>query len=266
MARRVSVARKVVGLVTAIVFTPVGFAALWYGTAELSANRAAGILIVIVGIAVLLIVVQTGHASSLGLAVAGAAASIFGFAGLIMPQLAQSSTSFFGGFASQLETGAKTWLSFGLVLAIGLVLLGIAIGSWTARNPTERSNAPALRSFISIVLGLAGMVAGFGFVTRSTMQFVLLGAIVLGLVALTALVSSAGLFVVGFISFVIGILGLVFQPFALAIARSQPVGGNGMLAGAQTALEVGFVAAIGAIYLAAGVVARAARARGRRHS
>lgn len=264
MARRVSIARMVLGLVTAVVLTPLGFAALWYGTAETPSNRAVGILLVIVGIALLLTVVQTGHASSLGLAVAGAAVSVFGFVGLAAPPFAASFKGLMGQFSPRLATGSERWISFGLVLAIGLVLVGIAIGSWTTRNPTERSNAPALRSFVAIVLGIVGIVVGFGFITRATVPFVVLGGIVLGLVALTALVSSAGLFISGLVTFVVGILGLILEPFALAIARSQPVGGNGMLAGARTALELGFVAAIGALYLAAAVVARSTRARSQR--
>ena len=75
--------RRLIALVTAIIATPVALGLLWFGTGELTENRLAGVLITIAGMAVLLIVIQTGHASSGGLTLASIVVTAFGIAGLV---------------------------------------------------------------------------------------------------------------------------------------------------------------------------------------
>jgi hypothetical protein len=256
--------RPIVGVITAIVLTPLGFGFIWFGNSELSANRVAGVLLTLVGIALLLMVVQTGHISSFGLILAGVVVSIFGLVTLLSVDVAHSASSYFAGISAQLGASSEKWIVFAFVLAIGLVLFGAAVATWFAHRPTDRSTSPTIRTVISIILALAGSVAGFGFITRSDQNIVMLGALILGATVITGMISSGGLFVSGFIVFVVGILSFIFDPMALAIAQSSIVGGNGMEAGAQAALQLGFAAAVGAIFLATAVVTRSAHARASR--
>ncbi len=256
-----TVLRAIIGIVTAVVLTPVGLAVIWFGDGELRLNRIAGILLTLVGIVLLLMVVQAGHVSSIGLIVAGIGVTIVGLAGLLVPDFAVSVESLLRGFSPQIVKPAGQWFAFGFVLAVGLVLLGIAIATWFAHRPTDVSSSPALRGVLSVVLAVVGVVTGFGFITRVDVSFVVLGAAVLGAVAVTGMVSSAGLYVSGALVLLVGIIAFIFDSFALAIARSAAVGGNGMEAGAQSALELGFIVALGALLLASAVVVRAVRGR-----
>lgn len=258
--------RPILGVVTAIVLVPLGFGLMWFGDGELSLNRTSGVLLIIVGIALLLMVIQTGHVSSFGLILAGVVVTIFGAAAFLTPGVEQSAVAFFRSISPQVAKSSGQWITFGFVLALGIVLLGAAVTTWFAHRPTERSTSPTIRGFISVILALAGSLAGFGFITRTDPQLVMLGALILGATMVTGMVSSVGLFFSGAIVFIIGILALVFDPFALFIARSQVVGGNGMEVGAQAALQLGFMAAVGAILLATGVVTRAAHARALRRA
>jgi hypothetical protein len=121
------------------------------------------------------------------------------------------------------------------VLAVGFVMLGIAISTWFAHRPTDVSSSPALRGFFGIVLAVVGVIAGLAFITRTDVTFVILGAAILGAVAVTGMVSSAGLYVSGALVLVIGVIAFIFNGFALSIAQSDAVGGNGMEAGARSA-------------------------------
>ncbi len=258
--------RAIVGVVTAVVLTPLGFWMLWFGDGELSANRTAGVLLTVVGIALLLMVVQTGHVSSFGLIVAGVVVTVFGLVAFLTAAVERSAVAFFRSISSQSAASSGRWIAFAFVLALGIVLLGAAVATWFAHRPTDRSSSPGVRGFVSIVLALVGSVAGFGFITRADPQVVMLGALILGATAVTGMISSGGLFVSGAVVFVVGILGFVIQSFGAAIATSPIVGGNGMEAGARAALDLGFVAAVGAIFLATGVVARSARRRALRRA
>lgn len=253
--------RAIVGLITAIVLVPLGFAFLWFGNGELSLNRTAGILLTLVGIAVLLIVVQTGHVSSFGLILTGIAVTVFGAAALLIQSVAQSAVALFRSLSPQLGKPSEQWIVFAFVLAMGVIFLGAAVTTWFAHHPTERSSSPALRSVISIVLALAGSLVGFGFITRTDQQLVILGAVILGVTLVSGMISSFGLFVSGAIIFVIGLLSFLFHGVDVAIAQSPAVGGNGMGVGADAALQLGFMATVGAVYLATAVVTRAAHAR-----
>ncbi|MES2170426.1 MAG: hypothetical protein V4479_06850 [Actinomycetota bacterium] len=256
-----TVLRAIIGIVTAVVLTPVGLAVIFFGDGELQFNRIAGILLTLVGIALLLMVIQTGHVSSIGLIVAGVGVTIVGLVGLLVPAFAASIESFLHGFSHQLVKPAGQWYAFGFVLAVGLLFLGIAVATWFAHRPTDVSSSPFLRGILSVVLSVAGVIAGLGFLTRTDVSFVILGAAVLGAVAVTGMVSSAGLYVSGALALVVGIIALIFDAFALAIAHSDVVGGNGMEAGARSALELGFVVALGAMLLASAVVVRSVRGR-----
>jgi hypothetical protein len=261
-----TVLRAIIGIVTAVVLTPVGLAVIWFGDGELRLNRIAGILLTLVGIALLLMVIQTGHISSIGLIVVGVGITIVGLVGLLVTDFAVSVESLLRGFSPQIAKPAGQWFAFGLVFAVGLVLLGIAVATWFAHRPTDVSSSPALRGVLSVVLAVVGVVAGFGFITRVDVSFVMLGAAVLGAVAVTGMVSSAGLYVSGALVLVVGIIAFIFDSFAQAIARSDAVGGNGMEVGAITALELGFVVALGAMLLASAVVVRAVRGRAARRA
>ncbi|MCU1413896.1 MAG: hypothetical protein JWN80_1236 [Microbacteriaceae bacterium] len=256
--------RAIIGIVTSVVLTPVGLAVIWFGDGELRLNRIAGILLTLVGVFLLLMVVQTGHVSSIGLIVASLGVTVIGLLGLLIPDVAHSVESLLRGFSPQIVKPAGEWFAFGFVLAVGFVLLGIAISTWFAHRPTDVSSSPALRGVLSIVLAIVGVVVGLGFLTRTDVSFVVLGAAVLGVVAITGMVSSAGLYVTGALVLVIGMISFIFDSIALAIAHSDVVGGNGMEAGSQSSLEVGFVVALGALLLGSGVVVRAVRARAAR--
>jgi hypothetical protein len=260
------VIRAIVGVLTALVLTPVGFGMLWFGDGELSQNRVAGILLLLVGVVLLLMVIQTGHVSSFGLAVAAVGVTAFGLAGLLLPQFAQSMQSFLSGISPQMSKPAGQWFTFGLVLAIGLVFAGIAIAAWFSHRPTDVSTSPALRGFISAVLSLIGAVAGLGFLTRVDTSFILLGALLLGVVGVIGMVSSVGLYVSGVVVFLFGLVALLFVGVARSVATSDLVGGNGMQAGAQAALQLGFVVTLGAMLLASAVVVRSVRGRAARRA
>lgn len=258
--------RAVIGVVTAVVLSPVGLIVLWFGDGELPENKIAGVLLTLVGIAVLLMVVQTGHVSSIGLIVAGVGLSVIGLIGLLVPAVARSIESLLRGFSPQIAKPTGEWFAFGLVLAIGLVFLGIAVATWFSHRPTDVSSSPALRGFLSVVLAVVGVVAGLGFITRTDVSFVILGAAVLGAVAVTGMISSAGLYIGGALALVIGLVAFIIRSVALSIADSDVVGGNGMAVGARSALELGFVATLGAMLLASAVVVRAVRARAARRA
>jgi len=257
--------------VTAILLVPVGFGFIWFGNSEVSVYYPVGIMLTAVGILLLLVVMQTGQASSLGLIVAGVVVTIFGAVALLVPGVANAAVGLVRSVSpvvgsDGIATVSERWIVFGFVLAIGFVFLGAAVTTWFAHRPTARSSSPALRGLISIGLALSGNLAGFGFITRTDQHIVIFGAVILGATLVTGMVSSAGLFVSGSITFVIGGLSLIFRPLALAIANSPIVGGNGMEVGAQAALQLGFTAAVGAIYVSAAVVTRSAQARARRRA
>ncbi len=258
--------RPLFGVVTAIVLVPLGFGLIWFGNGELPLNHTSGVLLIIVGIALLLMVVQTGHVSSSGLILAGVVVTIFGGAAFLMPGVEHSAVTFFTAVSPQIAKSAGQWIVFAFVFALGVVFLGAAVATWFAHRPTERSSSPTLRGFISVILALVGTLVGFGFITRTDQQLVVLGALILGATLVTGMISSVGLFLSGAIVFIIGILSLAFDPVALSIARSQVVGGNGMEVGAQAALQLGFMAAVGAICLATAVVTRAAHERALRRA
>jgi hypothetical protein len=258
--------RPILGVITAIVLVPLGFGFIWFGNGELTLDRTAGILLTVVGIALLLIVVQTGHVSSFGLIVAGLAVTVFGAAALLSPPVASSAVAFFRSLSPQLAKSSEQWIVFAFVFAIGFVLLGAAVATWFAHRPTERSSSPTLRGGISVVLALAGTLLGFGFITRTDQNIVMLGALILGITVVSAMISSVGLFVSGALALVVGILSFIFHSLDVAIAHSAAVGGNGMGVGADAALHLGFMAAVGAIFLATAVVTRAAHARALRRS
>jgi len=260
-----------VGVVTAVVFLPVGFGFLWFGSSETTVDNPVGLLLTAVGIVLLLVVVQTGHGSSLGLIVTGAVVTIFGAAALLLPSVANATGALVRAVlpaagSDGVAKASAEWIVFGFVLALGIIFLGAAVTIWFARRPTARSSSPLLRGVISIVLALGGNLAGFGFITRTDQHIVIFGAVILGATLVTGMVSSAGLLVNGSITFVIGGLSLIFRPLALAVAHSPTVGGNGMEVGAQAALQLGFTAAVGAIYVSAAVVTRSAQARARRRA
>jgi hypothetical protein len=260
------VVRALVGVITALVLTPVGFGMLWFGDGELSQNRVAGILLLLVGVALLLMVIQTGHVSSFGLAVAAVGVTAFGLAGLLLPQFVQSAQKFLHDISPQISKPAGQWFAFGFVLAIGLVFAGIAIAAWFSHRPTDVSTSPALRGFISAVLSLIGVVAGLGFLTRVDTSFIVLGALVLGVVGVIGMVSSVGLYVSGVVVFLFGLVAFIFVSVDRSVATSDLVGGNGMQVGAQAALQLGFVVALGAMLLAAAVVVRSVRGRAARRA
>lgn len=258
--------RPILGVLTAIVGVPLGFGFIWFGNGELALDRTAGVLLTAVGIAVLLIVVQTGHVSSFGLILAGLAVTLFGAAALLVPSVSQSAVDLFRSVSPQMAKSSEQWIIFAFVLAVGFVFLGAAVTTWFAHRPTERSSSPTLRGAISVVLALAGTLVGFGFITRTDQKVVILGALILGATLVSGMISSVGLFVSGAIVFVVGILSFIFHALDVAISQSSAVGGNGMGVGADAALHLGFMAAIGAIYLATAVVTRAAHARALRRS
>jgi hypothetical protein len=260
-----TVLRAIIGIVTAVVLTPVGLAVIWFGDGELRLNRIAGILLALVGIALLLMVVQTGHFSSLGLIVAGVGVSVLGLIGLLVPPLVLAiDRSLLRGISPRMLLSASQWFGSGLLLAVGLVLLGIAVTTWFAHRPTDVSSSPSLRGFFGVVLALVGVIAGLAFLTRTDVSLVVLGALILGAVAVTGMVSSVGLYVTGALVLVVGILSFIFDGIAVSIAGSDVVGGNGMEVGAKFSLELGFVVALGAMLLASAVVVHAVRARASR--
>lgn len=258
--------RPILSVITTIVCVPLGFGFIWFGNGELSLNRTAGILLAAVGIALLLIVVQTGHVSSLGLILAGLVATLFGVVALINSSVARSIVDLYTSVAPETGKSSEQWLAFSFVLAVGLVFLGAAVTTWFAHRPTERSASPLLRSVISVLLALAGALVGFGFITRTDAKIVMVGALILGATLISGMISSVGLFVSGAIIFLVGTLSFIYHAVDVAIAHSSAVGGNGMAVGADAALQLGFMATVGAIYLATAVVTRAAHARALRRA
>ncbi len=83
-----------------------------------------------------------------------------------------------------------------------------------------------------------------------------IGALVLAGVALTAVISSAGIFVIGALVFVVGALAFVFEGIGRAMSDAAGFIGPRVADGAYTSYELGFVAMLGAVLLATAIVVR----------
>ncbi|MET4780770.1 hypothetical protein [Glaciihabitans sp. UYNi722] len=277
--RRTSAVGRVIGLVVAVIFTPVGLWALLVGGADVyrTATRnggldGIGILLAIVGMALLLAVVQTSRLSSLGLGILSGVITLAGLVAIVWPFGAGEAVRFLGGLSPDLAYGAGRWMSFGLAVALGLVLWGTAVAARIARRSTEVSSASALRGVLSIVFAVVGAASGLGLLwgggslvdraaqTHGTsalgVVFVILGGLLLEGAALTAVISSAGIFVVGALLFIVGMLALVFEGIARVLGDVVGFIGVRTADAAYIAYEFGFVAALGAVLLATAIVVR----------
>lgn len=271
-AKRVSVPRHIIALLTAIVLTPVGVWALWYGAGLAYGNSThgsvsvAGMLIAIAGIAVLLIVVQTGHVSSLGLTVVALVVGVFGLVTFLLPGTADDVILRLRDLNPELVVGGGLWMTRGAVLALGFLLGAAALSSSLARRPTDVSSSPFIRNLLSIVLALAAAAVGLGLIATGEPLRGTAGALLIGVVVLTTSISSAGAFVTGAVLFVGGLIGF-WSPDA-ARALSTPFAwflGDGR-SQLPALYLVGFVTAAGAIALASALVVQAVRSRSARRS
>ena len=278
--RRTSPIRRIFAVIIAVVITPLALWALFVGGADVyraatqhSGVNGIGLLFAFAGIALLLIVVQTCRVSSLGLGIVSLVLTVSGVVVLVWPAGETGTVRFFRGLSPELASGAEQWMSAGLVVALGLVLWGAAVAARIARRATEVSSASALRGVLSIVFAAIGGVLGLGLlwgggalVDGATQTAVdtgaigvvsaVIGALVLAGVALTAVISSAGIFVIGALIFVVGALAFVFEGIGRAMSDAAGFIGPRVADGAYTSYELGFVAMLGAVLLATAIVVR----------
>ncbi len=271
-ASRVSVPRHIIALLTAIILTPLGVWALWYGAGLAYGHSThgtlsvAGILVAVAGIAVLLTVVQTGHLSSLGLTVVSLAVGAFGLVTFLLPGSANDVILWLRGINPELVVGGGLWMTRGAMLALAFLLGAAALSSSLARRPTDVSSSPFIRNVLSILLALAAAAVGLGLMATGEPLRGTAGAFLIGVVVLTTSISSAGAFVTGAVLFVGGLIGFWLPDAARALStpfdwfvgdpRSQLPG----------LYLVGFVVAAGAITLASALVVQAVRSRSARRA
>ena len=269
---RHSVVRSIVALLTAVILTPVGVWAIWYGSCLAYSHSThgtvspAGILVALAGIAVLLSVVQTGHVSSLGLTVVAIVVGVFGLVTFLSSSTAGDVGTWLRGISPDVATGAALWMKSGGMLALGFLLGAVAVSSSLARRPTDVSSSPFIRNLLSILAALAAAGAALGFLDTGQPLRVITGALLVGVVVLTASISAAGAYVVGAILLVCGLLGFWLPDVADAL--STPF--SWFVGGGRSELPelflLGFVAAAGAMTLASAVVVQAVRNRSARHA
>jgi hypothetical protein len=239
---------------------------------------AAATLLLSAGLVLVLIVSLTGLFSSLGPFIAGLIATGLGIAFLVNPMLAGTVAVRLPALGVSPMSMLVFWCQSGLLLAIGIVLLGAALG----RAIAARAGGPATgaaKAIVSLVVsvvatplgivliayGSSGLLRSFGTAAESitpvpnTLGLLLGGAVVLAGVAVTTGWNSVGASVTGILTLLVGLLAVV--PSAVMwifTTASGPLGDDGA-SGLGSALALGFVAVLGVVL--AGAAASGARAR-----
>jgi hypothetical protein len=277
--RRPRLIPQIIASVIAVLVAPVGlWLLLWAGASAFDTVNRTGkapgfgtLALGVLGIALLIVVVQTAQVSSLGIAIV---AVVFGLVSLVAlvsssAGLALERAATAGAFP--LSFGLGFWLFAGFLLVFAALLGAAAIAIPRVRPAGTRGRVLSIVIAVVVTPIAFGMLAaggssvvnaalGSGGTAVIGSLLVVVAALLLAGVVLTAIASSAGLFVGGVLYLVLGLAGFVVPGFGGTVAYGYLAFGDTVAFGAQTAYLFGFVALLGAIDLSVAVVSRRRRA------